>query len=226
MTDHAYEAAWNALCRSQIVIEFTPDGRVLWANDLFLDSMGYGLDEVVGQHHRMFCMPDDAESDEYRRFWQKLARGEYDAGRYHRYRRDGGDVWLQATYNPALDERGWPTKIIKIATDITHEVNLEQEIQAQLAEGEQFQSRLQLQKLKLEETMQQLGSIVGTIGRIASQTRLLALNATIEAARAGDNGRGFAVVAGEVKKLANDTRLATERASQMMLGNVMKGDRP
>ncbi|KAG0911961.1 hypothetical protein G6F31_021492 [Rhizopus arrhizus] len=75
--------------------------------------MGYSLDEILGQHHRMFIDPDERESAEYLAFWEKLGQGAYDAGRYRRVRRDGRDVWLQASYNPIFDKRGRPLKVVK-----------------------------------------------------------------------------------------------------------------
>ena len=194
--DRADVAAWQAVCRSQAVIEFALDGTVLWANAVFLDAMGYRLDEVVGRHHRMFCDADHADSAEYAAFWAKLGAGEFDAGEYRRLDRDGRPVWLQATYNPVLDAEGSPERVLKIATDVT---------------------ALRMLRSELETTVTQLGEIVETIRGIAGQTNLLALNATIEAARAGEAGRGFAVVADEVKKLAQDTRRATERAAAAVL---------
>jgi methyl-accepting chemotaxis protein len=95
-------------------------------------------------------------------------------------------------------------------------VALEQEVKARLQDAERLQIELEQQRDALATTMDELAGIVASIGHIANQTNLLSLNATIEAARAGDAGRGFAVVGGEVKKLAADTRTATERAAQMM----------
>jgi methyl-accepting chemotaxis protein len=210
----------EAMNRSQARIEFSLDGRILGANEHFLRLAGYRLEEIVGHHHRMFCTPEDAASEDYRRFWSKLGRGDYDGGTYKRRTKDGRDIWLQATYNPVLDPAGKPIKVVKFATDITRRVELEQEVQDRLAEGLAFQAELEARKRALEETMDQLSAIVTTIGDIASQTNLLALNASIEAARAGEAGRGFSVVASEVKKLANDTRAATQRASEMMTGNM------
>ena len=210
------DAAWTAILRSQAVIEFALDGTIGWANERFLSLMGYTLDEVKGRHHCIFCSAEEAMSADYTAFWHKLAAGDFDAGVYRRLTRDGREVWLQATYNPVIDAQGRPIKVIKIATDITRQVGREQDARTRLDESHTLQVALAQQAAALEGTMQQLGGIVDTIGRIAAQTHLLALNATIEAARAGDTGRGFAVVAAEVKKLASDTRAATERASAMM----------
>lgn len=210
------EAAWMALNRSQAVIEFALDGTILTANDNFLALMGYRLDQIAGKHHRIFCTPAHAQSDDYAAFWRKLATGAFDAGSYSRLTRDGREVWLQATYNPVFDADGLPQKVVKIATDITAQVHQEREARHDLADSRRLQQHLEQQKDALQSTMGQLADIVSTIRGIAAQTNMLALNATIEAARAGDAGRGFAVVAGEVKKLADDTRLATERAAAMM----------
>jgi methyl-accepting chemotaxis protein len=110
----------TALDRSQAMIEFTPQGEILRANDNFLTVLGYRRDEVVGQHHSIFV--DDAyrKSDEYRQFWAKLGRGEFDAARYCRRAKDGSDVWIQATYNPVIDGDGKVLKVVKFANDITH----------------------------------------------------------------------------------------------------------
>ncbi|MCP1470880.1 methyl-accepting chemotaxis protein [Sphingobium sp. OAS761] len=192
---HSHEAAWEAICRSQAVIEFDPSGVVLWANDQFLRTMGYGLDEVVGRHHRIFCEPGYAETAVYADFWRKLSKGDFDTGEYQRMGKGGRSVWLQATYNPVFGEDGKVERILKIATDTTSSQTL---------------------RAELRSTVNGLSDIVNAIGLIANQTNLLALNASIEAARAGEAGRGFAVVAAEVKKLAGDTRSATDRARAMV----------
>ncbi|MGN6424283.1 MAG: methyl-accepting chemotaxis protein [Asticcacaulis sp.] len=112
----AVVAALNA---SQAVIEFTPEGRVLTANDNFLRAMGYRREEVVGRHHEMFC--DDAfrQSEDYARFWKDLATGKFQSGAFKRVGSGGRIVWLQATYNPVFDRSGRVTKVIKFASDIT-----------------------------------------------------------------------------------------------------------
>ena len=117
-----FEGKIRAINRAQAMIEFELDGTVITANENFLRIFGYSLDEVVGKHHRIFCDPGYAESPEYTRFWQKLARGEYDADEFKRITKDGAEVWLQASYNPIFDIEGRPLKVVKFASDITVEV--------------------------------------------------------------------------------------------------------
>lgn len=113
------DARNTALQRSQAVIEFDLDGRVLSANDNFLGLMGYPASDIVGQHHRLFCTPEHADSAEYLQFWEALRRGEFRSGEYQRVRRDGGSVWIQASYNPVLGADGRPVKVVKFALDVT-----------------------------------------------------------------------------------------------------------
>ncbi|HET8870964.1 MAG TPA: PAS domain-containing protein, partial [Aquabacterium sp.] len=114
-----YAGQLQAISKAQAVIEFGLDGKILHANDNFLHTLGYTLHEVVGQHHSMFVDPDYRNSVDYRLFWEKLGRGEYDAGQYKRLGRGGKEVWIQASYNPILDMNGKPFKVVKYATDIT-----------------------------------------------------------------------------------------------------------
>jgi methyl-accepting chemotaxis protein len=114
-----FEGRTQAINRVQAVIEFDLQGRVLTANPNFLHSFGYTLEEVVGNHHRMFCDPDYTRSPEYVAFWDRLGRGEFDAGEYRRVAKNGQDVWIQASYNPIFDAAGKPMKVVKFATDVT-----------------------------------------------------------------------------------------------------------
>ncbi|WP_447904774.1 methyl-accepting chemotaxis protein [Stenotrophomonas geniculata] len=123
-----------AIGKSQAVIEFSMDGRILSANENFLEVTGYVLDEVRGQHHSLFVEPGHRSSDEYRRFWEKLGRGEYDAGQYRRLGKGGREVWIQASYNPILDLNGKPFKVVKYATDITAQVHENQAMQRAVAQ--------------------------------------------------------------------------------------------
>jgi methyl-accepting chemotaxis protein len=108
-----------AIMRSQAVIEFKLDGTILSANPNFLDVMGYRAEEVVGRHHRMFVDPAEAETPDYRELWRTLNNGEYVARKFRRIGKGGREVWIQASYNPLLDEAGKPYRVIKFATDIT-----------------------------------------------------------------------------------------------------------
>jgi methyl-accepting chemotaxis protein len=108
-----------AINRSQAVIEFKMDGTIVAANQNFLDAMGYRLDEIKGQHHRMFAPPELRGSEAYKAFWASLNRGEFQAGEYKRIGKGGREVWIQASYNPIVDNSGRPVKVIKFATDIT-----------------------------------------------------------------------------------------------------------
>jgi methyl-accepting chemotaxis protein len=124
-----YEGQLAAIAKSQAVIEFTLDGTILTANANFLGAMGYSLDEVKGQHHRIFVDPAERESVAYKTFWAKLGRGEYDTGQYRRVGKGGRDVWIQASYNPILDAAGHPFKVVKYATDITAQTKAAQAMQ-------------------------------------------------------------------------------------------------
>ena len=108
-----------AISRSQAVIEFKMDGTIITANQNFLDAMGYRLDEIQGKHHQMFAPPELRGSEAYKAFWASLNRGEFQAAEYKRIGKGGREVWIQASYNPILDDAGRPVKVIKFATDIT-----------------------------------------------------------------------------------------------------------
>ncbi len=113
------EAKVNALNKSQAVIEFNMDGTIITANDNFLAALGYRLDEIQGRHHRMFASEEFGRSQEYADFWAKLNRGEFEQAEYQRFGKGGKEIWIQASYNPVLDEHGKPYKVIKYASDIT-----------------------------------------------------------------------------------------------------------
>lgn len=121
-----------ALSRAQAVIEFTPDGKILTANQNFLSTLGYSLDEIVGQHHRMFCESDYAMSAEYAKFWPRLAAGEFFSDEFKRVTKGGDAIYIQATYNPIMDDSGRVFKVVKFATDVTGRVRALQQIGAGL----------------------------------------------------------------------------------------------
>jgi methyl-accepting chemotaxis protein len=123
-----YAGQISAIGKSQAVIEFNLDGTIITANDNFLGAMGYSLDEIKGRHHGMFVDEGYKHSVEYKEFWAKLNRGEYQAAEFKRIGKGGKEVWIQATYNPILDLNGKPFKVVKYATDVTEQVKFRTEM--------------------------------------------------------------------------------------------------
>ncbi|MDR6349058.1 PAS domain-containing methyl-accepting chemotaxis protein [Pantoea sp. SORGH_AS_0659] len=240
-------AMTTAIERSMAVIAFNLKGEVLMTNDNFLKTMGYNASEVIGVHHSQFCPPEMRNSDEYRRFWHKLNQGEFISGQFQRLNKRGQTVWLRATYNPVFNETGELYKVVKFATDVTAQVEKNQ--QERDAAQQAYQTALQTSESTrlgatviensvqtmndlagelhgisgdindLSQSSDRIGAIVESIRRIADQTNLLALNAAVEAARAGQHGRSFAVVANEVRTLAANINRATTEIENMVQQN-------
>lgn len=236
-------AIMSALDKSLAVIEFSPEGQILHANQNFLDTVHYRLEQICGQHHKIFCFDDFYR--QHPDFWQKLGSGQLFSGRFERKDAHGQRVWLEATYNPIRDEHGRVYKVIKFASDISARVNAARqavEVAAATSEetsqitgnavkvlGEAVATSMQIASqvqqaasngAQLSLQAKNISDIVTTIRAIAEQTNLLALNAAIEAARAGESGRGFAVVADEVRKLAARTSEATAEIAKVVQINA------
>ena len=237
----------EAISRSMAVIAFNPKGEVLEANENFEQTMGYRLNEIRGKHHRMFCTREEADSAEYRRFWERLNKGEFFSGRFQRINRHGDTIWLSATYNPVFDASGRLYKVVKFARDVTGLVRQQQaeseaaklayEISQQTDESARHGAKVIRETVDVvrgiadelsraaegitavSQQSEMISSIVQVIRGIAEQTNLLALNAAIEAARAGEQGRGFAVVADEVRNLAARTSQATVEIVEVVKRN-------
>lgn len=113
------ESTFAALNRSQLILEMSLSGEILTANENFLMTMGYSLDEIAKQGHGLFVTEEEGKSQQYIEFWRKLSEGKFFTGTFHRVAKDGSDVWIQGVYNPVFDSGGRPYKIIKVATDVT-----------------------------------------------------------------------------------------------------------
>jgi methyl-accepting chemotaxis protein len=180
-----YSGQIAAIGKSQAVIEFGLDGIILNANANFLNVLGYSLDEVKGKHHSMFVETAYRQSPEYKLFWERLGRGEYDAGQYKRITRNGSEVWIQASYNPIMDADNKPFKVVKYATDITAQVNdatalkqavdQAQEVVNAAVEGDLTQRIPMIGKTGMLEILcGGLNSLVEKMGDIVSQIKIAA----------------------------------------------------
>ncbi len=181
----------EALSRSQATIEFFPDGTIITANPNFCAAVNYDLKEIEGRHHRMFCDPAYAASSAYADFWQRLASGEFISDEFVRYGKNGKEIWIQAAYNPVVDETGKVVKVVKFATDVTPRMSairmLADALRA-LAEGDLVQ-RIDnsfvpsMEKLradfnevvaKLQATMQTIAHNASTIASGSGEIRIAA----------------------------------------------------
>lgn len=160
-TDEKKTAVYNqgqldAINRSQAVIEFELDGTIINANENFLTTVGYGLDEIVGKHHRIFVDTEYGQSAEYKEFWKQLGNGEAITDEFCRVAKDGSEVWLRASYNGILDANGHPASVVKYAVDITEAKTLELQVHAS---QEQERRSIEEQKQKVTELLEVVNQV-------------------------------------------------------------------
>ena len=170
----------EAISRSQAVIEFNLDGTIITANDNFLKTLGYTLEEIKGKHHSLFVEPSYKESAEYRQFWDALRRGEYQVAQYLRIGKGGKRVWIEASYNPVMDLNGRPWKVVKFATDITKrkdqnaalatefETGVKSLVEKVSASATEMQATAQTLAAAAEQTNQQSSTVAAASEELAS----------------------------------------------------------
>jgi methyl-accepting chemotaxis protein len=177
------EGKLTALDRAQAIIEFTPTGEILYANDNFLGAMGYQLSEIVGRHHQIFCDPDYAASSEYRDFWRGLGEGRFIADQFTRLGKGGKRVHIQASYNPIMDADGKVLKVVKFASDVTERIRVIEELGAGLGRLADSNIRMTLDhpfSAEFEPLRRNFNASIGafqqTLAGVLDQTHELARN--------------------------------------------------
>jgi methyl-accepting chemotaxis protein len=229
-----FESKISAISRAQAMIEFTPDGEVITANENFLAALGYRLDEVQGKHHSLFVEPAFANSTEYKEFWAKLNKGEYVAAEFKRIGKAGNGVWIQASYNPIFDMNGQVSKVVKFATDVTERVRAVSEIGAGLAqladndltcridrpfapEFEPVRNDFNRSLERLESAMENVAgsaeAIQGGAAEIAAASNDLSRRTEQQAASLEETAAALDEITATVKRSASGTRQASEEAS-------------
>jgi methyl-accepting chemotaxis protein len=212
-----FEAKIDAIGKSQGTIEFNMDGTVITANQNFLNVLGYSLNEVKGQHHRTVCEPAYAQSNEYRMFWEKLNRGEFDTGQYKRFGKNGKEVWIQASYNPIMNLNGKPYKVFKFATDITAQKKMELNVQNTIEEltnnsdglsaaAHQLTSLSTTMSSNAEETSAQTGVVSGVSSEVSNNINSVA--------------SGMEEMAASIKEIAQSSTQAAQIAGQAVEESV------
>ncbi|WP_068677366.1 methyl-accepting chemotaxis protein [Oceanobacillus sp. Castelsardo] len=228
------EGMFAAIERSLAMILFDSHGKILWANNNFVQVIGYKVEELKNMNHKQLCLSEFANSRNYDIFWSNLRNNKAFHDKVERVNKDGSILWLDATYTPVVNEEGHIEGVIKIATDITTRetflknssdefIALVQEMTASTNEvhnGSQKSvddmKKLVGESKVVKENVEKIQSMASVVKDIAAQSNLLGLNASIEAARAGDYGRGFSVVASEVRKMADTSKNAAEDISSQL----------
>ncbi|WP_104663221.1 methyl-accepting chemotaxis protein [Ensifer adhaerens] len=173
----------DALSRAQAIIEFSPAGEIITANENFLSAMGYALHEIVGRHHSIFCEQDYARSPDYAAFWRDLSAGRFVTDQFKRIGKGGKPVFIQASYNPILDDAGRVSKVVKFAVDVSDRVLAVEQIGAGLGRLAECNIRMTLDEPfvgELETLRRDFNTSIGmfqeTLSAVLSQTRDLNSN--------------------------------------------------
>jgi methyl-accepting chemotaxis protein len=227
-----------AISRSQAVIEFQLDGTIITANDNFLKTMGYSLEEIRGRHHSMFVDEATRQSNEYREFWTRLARGDYQSGEFRRRGKSGKDVWIQAYYNPLFDETGKPFKVVKYASDVTAQVHQREQLREVMeavatnatnlsGSGEELNAISAEMSANAEETSAQANIVSAAADQVSKNVQTVAtgveeMGASIR--EIAGNANQAAKVAQDAVRFADATNAAIGKLgeSSIEIGKVIK----
>ncbi|MCB1995256.1 MAG: PAS domain S-box protein [Burkholderiaceae bacterium] len=222
----------GAIDQSYAFIEFTLDGTILHANENFLKALGYRLDEIKGQHHRMFVDPKLAASSEYTQFWRALADGKPQNDLFRRITKSGEDIWIQAVYAPVKDEMGRVFKVVKIATDVTEQVKSRQMLEKAVEQAQEVTAAARngdlAQRIPLEGKSGPIRQLCEGVNQLMETTSVIFddVGRVFGALSAGDLSqritRDYAGVFGQVKDDANAT---SEKLSDIIedVGRVFSG---
>ncbi len=226
-----FDGQIKAIKKSQAVIEFNMDGTIIDANDNFLKTLGYTLEEVKGKHHRIFVDPDYAKTEEYVKFWQDLNDGKYQCKEFKRIGRSGRQVWINASYNPILDLNGKPYKVVKYATDITNQIliinAIRENSQALASSSEELTAVGQQMSANAEETSAQANVVSAAAEEVSQSLQTVAtssdeLNSSIkEIAKNTSESTRIAIQAVKVTENTNTT-ISKLGESSAEIGNVIK----
>lgn len=148
----------RAIDKSQAIIEFDVNGTIRKANNNFLAAVGYSLSEIIGKHHRIFCEESYTRTQAYQQFWEELRQGKFQAGRFKRLTQRGNVLWLFATYNPLHDENGKVVGVIKIASDVTRQVEMEESVRSVASELDNRTQDIAKRSTAVAEGAQALGA--------------------------------------------------------------------
>ena len=226
-----YQGQIAAIKKAQAVIEFHMDGSIITANDNFLKTLGYTLDEIKGKHHSMFVDEDYRRSAEYKEFWAKLNRGEYQAAEYKRVGKGGKEVWIQGSYNPILDLNGKPFKVVKYATDVTQRVKTAKDVE-QISQGlasasEELTATSQQMSANAEETSAQANVVSASAEQVNKNLQTVAtgseeMSASIK--EIAKNAHESAKVATSAVNVAEETNQIVTKLgdSSTEIGKVIK----
>src|SRR5450830_1713613 len=213
LRNNDFESQIKVISHNQAVIEFTPQGKIIGVNKNFLDVVGYSENELLGQHHSMLVDRDYKNSPEYREFWEKIGRGEYDAGQYKRIVKGGAEIHLSASYNPILDMNGKVLKVVKFATDITAAINAQQALAKAVQETQQV-----IQLAKESDLTQRipLEGKVGSIAQLCEGVNSLLDNMVEIITKVKDSGETINTAANEISAGNNDLSQRTEQQASSL----------